>query len=73
MPDIQIDPVKFGATLKMLRERSGKRPADCAYLAGVSRQYWNKLESGRVADPRWSTICKIVQAVDGRFEELIIE
>lgn len=63
----------LGTRIRALRERRGLRPIDCAYLAGLSPQYWADLEAGRRRDPRWSTVQAIQRALSCRLEDLLPE
>ena len=44
------------AAVRRLREKKGLKAVDAAKAAGMTRQRWNDIESGRVPDPQASTL-----------------
>jgi transcriptional regulator with XRE-family HTH domain len=59
--DLQIE-----AKLRALREKRGLSQAQAARLAGVSRPYLAKIESGRTTSIGLRTLIRVVRGLGGR-------
>jgi transcriptional regulator with XRE-family HTH domain len=59
--DLQIE-----AKLRALREKRGLSQAQAARLAGVSRPYLAKIESGRTTSIGLKTLIRVVSGLGGR-------
>jgi len=56
----QLPEYSFGRRLYLARRARGLYIEQAARMAGVSATYWGQLERGYRANPRWSTVVRIL-------------
>lgn len=68
--DTRMSLIAAGAYLRLLRERRGLSAADVASAAGTNEAQVGRIEKGEI-DTRGSLLLKMVQAVQGRAEDVL--
>jgi transcriptional regulator with XRE-family HTH domain len=63
-------PGELGRRIRRIRRRKHLRAKACAWSVGWERQKWYQLESGAIADPRFSSILRVASALGCSLDDL---
>jgi transcriptional regulator with XRE-family HTH domain len=66
----QAELIRFGETVRRVREREGVSVADLAARTGIDAQQISALEAGRL-DPAFDVMCALVDGIGVRLSALI--